>query len=152
MANHKSNRRIYCQWPSNPASERNTWLVLHMMQLWQGCPFGRCTSRGHICLSLKRWQSFLRAWKYQASILTELSEGWLCLDIVGHASGYMGEEKMLFASCSKVFRLCCRALQMSVWQLRAGCAADAQEVSRVYIKLCWVCRTFWLLSSVEAAI
>lgn len=48
----------------------------------------------------------------------------------------MGEEKMLFASCPEVFQLCCRVLGVSVWEPGAGCAADAQEVSRVYIKLC----------------
>jgi len=72
--------------------------------------------------------------------LTELSDGQLHLDIVGRASGYTGEEKMRFASCPKVFWLCCRALRGSAWQPGAGCAAGAQEVGRVYIKLCWVCK------------
>lgn len=43
IANHKT-ERIYYQWPSSLATKCNTWLVLHMIQLWQECTLGRCKS------------------------------------------------------------------------------------------------------------
>lgn len=148
ITNHKTNRRIYCQRLSSPASECNTCLTLRVMQLCQQLHLGDVNLKDMPACHLRDGRAFLCAWKCQASILIKLSDGWLRLDIVGRAGGYMGKEKMLFAFCPKVFQLCCWALGLSVWHR----AADAQEVSRVYIKLCWVCRTFWLLSSLEAAI